>query len=120
MTMRKAITVATLLTLWSCSPGSMCDNEIITETYSPDKKYKAIVFNRDCGATTGISSQLSILKADKELENKGGNTFVVDKGEIIKIEWTNQRQLTVLYDSLARTFEMKDRLEGISVEYQIQ
>ncbi len=115
--MRKEITLATLLTLWSCGLSSTCDNEIVKEIYSPDKKYKAILFKRDCGATTGTSSQLSILKADEELENKGGNTFVIDGGEIEKIEWHNLRQLTVHYDSLARTFEMKDRLGDISIKY---
>lgn len=118
--MSKVIIVATFLAFWSCDRGNMCDNEIVKEVYSPDKKFKAIIFKRDCGATTGTSSQLTILKGDEELENQKGNTFVVDDGEIIKIKWENQQQLTVYYDSLARTFEMKDRREDIRVKYKRQ
>lgn len=115
--MSRSLIIMTILTAWSCGGSTMCDNEIIKEVYSPDKQYKAIIFERDCGATTGTSSQLSILKANKELENEVGNTFVVNEGEI-RIEWTSQRQLKVYFDSLARSFEMKDRIEGIEIKYK--
>ena len=118
--MSKIVILATLLALWSCGLGDMCGNEIVKEVYSPGKKVKAIVFKRDCGATTGTSNHLSILNADMALENQEGNTFVVDEGEIINIYWENERQLIVYYDSLARTFEMKGSLEDISVEYRIR
>jgi hypothetical protein len=116
----KTISFATLLTLCSCGLGNTCDNEIVKEIYSSDKKYKAVIFRRDCGATTGTSSQLSILKAEKELENQGGNTFAIDKGEIKEVKWQNLRQLTVHYDSIARTFEKKEIVEDISVKYEIK
>jgi hypothetical protein len=115
--MSKFLTVLTILITWSCGLSNICDNEIVKEIYSPDKQLKAIIFKRDCGATTGTSSQLSILKADKQLTNEGGNAFVVDKGDIT-IDWTGPKQLQVYFDSLGHTFEMKDKIEGIEIKYK--
>ena len=51
---------------------AMCGNEIFQEASSPDNSYKAVVFQRDCGATTGFSTQVSILGTNDELLNEAG------------------------------------------------
>lgn len=56
----------------------MCGNEILNEVTSPDKAYKAVVFQRNCGATTGFSTQVSIIYAHDELENESGNIYTID------------------------------------------
>ena len=53
----------------------MCGNYLHSESYSPNGELKAVTFQRDCGATTGFSTQISILNADDELENEMGNIF---------------------------------------------
>ena len=40
--------------------ANMCGNEILGEFASPDRKKKVVVFQRDCGATTGFSTQASL------------------------------------------------------------
>ncbi len=37
-----------------------CGNEILKEVRSPTGKMKGVVFQRDCGATTGFSTQVSV------------------------------------------------------------
>ena len=39
----------------------LCDNENVAVVFAPGHSARAIVFHRDCGATTGISTQVSIL-----------------------------------------------------------
>ncbi|MCC5853421.1 MAG: hypothetical protein JJU30_11325 [Alkalimonas sp.] len=56
--------------------GGMCANEVHAEIISPNQRYKAVIFQRDCGATTDFSTQISILKAEAKLPNKSGNIFV--------------------------------------------
>ncbi|MBI1810912.1 MAG: hypothetical protein HY035_01370 [Nitrospirae bacterium] len=41
--------------------NSGCKNAIIKEILSPDQKRKIVVFARDCGATTGYSTQVSLI-----------------------------------------------------------
>ena len=65
---------------------------------SPDKKHKAVVFQRDCGATTDFSTQLSIIETDKELENNVGNIFIIDgepKFVSPEIYWKSDKELVV-------------------------
>lgn len=41
--------------------SEMCANRVAVEAKSPDNRYKAVIFERDCGATTDFSTQVSIL-----------------------------------------------------------
>jgi hypothetical protein len=38
----------------------MCGNYVVAEKISPDGRRKVVVFQRDCGATTGFSTQVSL------------------------------------------------------------
>ena len=74
------ITVALLGTMYACMSfiwGEMCGNQIIEEIQSPNKDFKAIIFTRDCGATTGYSTQLTIIETSGQIENESGNTFIM-------------------------------------------
>jgi hypothetical protein len=42
----------------------LCGNDPISETPSPNGQMKVVVFQRDCGATTGFSTQVSVLPID--------------------------------------------------------
>ena len=43
-----------LLGLSACV--EVCGNDILTETRAPDGRFKVVVFQRDCGATTRFST----------------------------------------------------------------
>ncbi len=58
--------------------SDLCGNEIMNETLSPDGHFKALVFQRDCGATTGFTTQISLLPSNVSLPNEAGNIFIVD------------------------------------------
>ena len=55
--------IGILLFLYMIS--GMCGNEILKEVPDSNNKYKAVIFSRDCGATTGSSIQISIMQSDK-------------------------------------------------------
>ena len=55
----------------------MCGNEIYKEYSSPNKLLKAIVFRRDCGATTGYTTELSIINFNESLDNTNGNIYMI-------------------------------------------
>jgi hypothetical protein len=56
-----------LFGLLSYLTSDLCENEIYSEIVSPDENYKAIIFQRDCGASTGFSTQISIVEAGDNL-----------------------------------------------------
>ena len=76
-----------------------CGNDLVREVRSPSGKMKAVVFERDCGATTGFSTQVSLLLSNKSLPNESGNLFIADTdhgnapagawgGPIVEPSWT--------------------------------
>ena len=71
-------TAATWLAFFWFVTGPLCGNEVLQELPSPGAPLVAVVFRRDCGATTDVSTQLSILARGATLQNRAGNVFVAD------------------------------------------
>lgn len=105
-----------------------CANEIVTEIASPARGFKAVMFRRDCGATTSYSTQVSILAEGAELSGTG-NVYRADDdhgvapvgewdGPWAEIRWIGPRQLLVRYAAGSRIFEQSDGQSGISVSYE--
>ncbi|MFS0671376.1 DUF5412 family protein [Peribacillus frigoritolerans] len=95
--------------------GNMCGNEIVQKSASPSGDKVAYIFQRDCGATTEASYQLSLIDADEELPNKSGNTFVSDND--FQIKWINNKKLRVNYKNSSETYEMDKRVDWTKIEY---
>ncbi len=101
--------------LWDFLGEDMCGNDIKQKIPSPSGENVAYVFERSCGATTGLSPQLSILDKDDDFQNESGNTFRSDKD--FSIEWLNEENLRVIYDKSSETYEMDKKVSGIKIEY---
>jgi hypothetical protein len=104
----------------------MCGNEIYQEVYSPGKLYKAVVFQRDCGATTSFSTHVSILKASTILKDEPGNTFIMDGHPDwtgVEINWETDRLVTIAYSGDYEVLHKKDTLRllftTIEVKYKL-
>jgi hypothetical protein len=93
---------------------NLCRNEIVAEIPSPKGDKRAVVFQRDCGATTGFSTQVSILSRGIRLRDEGGNAFVADDdhgavphmGNVMAIDvrWTSNDDLMIDYMPHEREF----------------
>ena len=120
------IIVLTLVVLFSLSYSifnGACQNQVFNAYYSPDKSMRAIVFQRDCGATTGFSTQISILNSDEELDNEGGNIFII-KGHpsdvAPEIVWTGNQSITIHHRINGNEFKAKNQfgwLNPVKVTY---
>lgn len=88
---------------------------------------KAVLFSRDCGATTGFSSQISILRVDETLSGSG-NAFSADSdhgaaktgswgGPVVEMAWISARALSISYASQARIFKNEREAHGVSITY---
>jgi len=124
------LVVAAIGLLWFFVPdiSDMCRNEIISEIPSPEGKLKVVVFQRDCGATTGFSTQVSILSGNQLLENEGGNLFISDTdhgaapsgpggGPALAVTWQNENSVRMSYHQKTRVFKQESTVGGASVSY---
>ena len=68
-----AAAVVGFLLLVACD--DLCGNDKLAEYPSPDRKWKVVVFQRDCGATTGLSTQAALLPLGDVWPNRSGNIF---------------------------------------------
>lgn len=116
--------------IWSVRSilDGMCTNEVLNTIRSPDETLKVVVFQRDCGATTGFSTQVSLLRQKDGLPNSPGNLFVADTdrgnapsgpggGPEARISWANSRSLLISYHKKARIFQANTDVLGVSVSY---
>lgn len=88
-------TVCAAPVMFLLSGCGVCDNTISQTVRSPDGQLKAVIFQRECGATTGFSTQISVLAADETLPDDSGNVFVESKGVSIEVVWQGSRHLII-------------------------
>jgi len=103
----------------ACSP---CENEVLEEIPSPNGTLRAIVFQRECGATVGSNRQVSLLPQAQRLSNAGGNVLILDsdhgRGSLdTEVTWTDNDHLLIRYDPRARVFDSNASVHGVEVTY---
>jgi len=109
--MRKILPFA-ILCLMTSGCSDMCGDTIIARLASPDGKHDAVMFQRDCGATTGFSTQISILNAGDQLSGMG-TAFRADDdhgtartggwgGSWAEMKWLSPDRLLIRYAAKSR------------------
>jgi hypothetical protein len=98
--------------LVGCS--SDCQNEVLSQATSPSGRLKAVVFSRDCGATTGVSVQVSILRSGARLRNVKGNALITDRAEWRSLKWEREDTVLVGFSNEPRVFA-EDSVKGVRV-----
>ena len=84
--------------------SDVCGNDLVAEHLSPDGKAKLLIFQRDCGATTGFSTQASLVAAEAKLSGSSGNLFIADTdhgiapsgpggGPDLRVRWEGPKRL---------------------------
>lgn len=104
-----------------------CQNQIVSETRSSDSQYSAVVFQRDCGATSAFTTQISILPPGEKPEGTG-NVFVADDdhgtapagswgGPWVSVKWLDSNHLQVTYAEGSRVFDQTENVGGVTVSF---
>jgi len=126
--MRSALILLAVLPLAACGVGDTCEDSVASRIASPDGKHDAVLFNRDCGAATGASTQISILPAGAKPEGKG-NVFIADGehgaapaswgGPWAAMRWTAPDRLEITFDRIAGVYlqEMRTR-RGVKIDWR--
>lgn len=124
-----AVAIVLAISVGASCRGDVCGNEIVAEFPSPDGERRVVVFERDCGATTGFSTQASLLPVDEALPNDGGNVFAADTGHgsapsgpgggpELRVEWESADQVLVSHHLKARIFKAEERFSGVTFRYR--
>ena len=107
--------------LASCSSEPVCQNELQGRSISPDGKWSAVIFSRNCGATVGRNYQVSIVPGGAAPTGKG-NVLVADGvpsySDRLKPVWSGSESVTVPIPSEARVFTKSSEVGVIKVKFR--
>ncbi len=106
----------------------MCGNKVINNVEITETQFKAVIFQRDCGATTGFSTQVSLIKRNETLPNEGGNIFVADTdhgsaprgkggGPEVQVKVISNSHIKILTDQNSRIFKNEPGWNNITISY---
>lgn len=121
-----ALTLPILL-LAGCSPT--CGNQIISSLDAPGGGRSAVLFQRHCGATTGFSTQISVLPAGGQ-PGDSGNALRADAGHEATVRvgawggpwaemrWVSPRDLLIRYAAGARLFAREEQVGDVHIRYE--
>lgn len=97
-----------------------CTNRIISEVVSPDGAIKAVVFQRNCGIDTAVSTHVSLLPASDTLPNRKGNLFSAEgsAGRVgVTIGWKSAAAIELSYRTHRGITRRATSAMGVSVSY---
>lgn len=117
-----------ILFLASTGCSDTCENSVAAKVISPNGQREAVMFQRDCGATTGYSTQISVLDHG-DAPTGGGNAFRADdnhgsaavgewQGPWADMRWVAPNRLLIRYASKSCIFEQANEVDGVKIVYQ--
>ena len=106
-----------------------CANDVLLEAASPDRKLKAVVFQRDCGATTDFSTQVVLLSPSSKPTDSAASFFISDSnhgiaprgaggGPNVQVFWVTYGHLVVSHHQSARIFRAEQKVGAVEVRYE--
>ena len=123
---RAAVSFLLLGTLPACSDP--CSNTLVQVLKAPGGRHAAALFQRDCGATTSFSTQISLLVPGDKVTG-GGNVFIADdnhgaaavgkwQGSWADVRWLSPDHLLVRYAAKSRIFKQAHDVAGVKITYE--
>jgi len=129
LTISRFILLPLVASLPACAGGSDgCGNDVIARSPSPNGHRNAVLFDRDCGATTEFSTQVSIVNPG-EGPSGAGNAFRADddhgvavmghwEGPWAEMKWLAPDHLLIRYAAKSRIFAQESKVSGVQITYQ--
>lgn len=112
--MRWSFLIVYLLVLGCDSSG--CGTEVIGRELSPGHKLESLIFERNCGATTGFVRGVAVL--DKE-RGVSVDIFLIEGRSEIAAEWLSDQKLTVNYSGVGKPpFTQLKSWQDLVIEYK--
>lgn len=95
----------------------LCVNEPLSSLDSPNGVYQAVLFQRNCGATTPYSLHVSVLPYGAVLPDEAGNVLIVrDHNLIPRLYWSSPSNLVLEYPAYADISPIQGAPAGVSVQ----
>lgn len=113
---RLLITLALMLT--GCS-SFLCGNDILQEVVSPDGKFVATVFERNCGATTPYLRIVNLRLANTPFDAEASDDWIfkINGQPKVQISWSDIDNLSISYTGSGETPTLIYSWKQVKVNY---
>jgi len=104
--------------LSSCN-SNFCSNNILLEVVSPNSKYVASIFERDCGATTPYVQVVSLRFIGRKFDPKktGDWVFTIHGKSDVKIYWDGDTKLKILFSATGDSPTQHTKWQDVTISY---
>lgn len=120
-----------------CSYASFCENTLVSARFSPDGQFVAVVFRRNCGATTPFTTEVSVIRAGDNAVARAepGNVFSMthppDSSECLahdaviygaietRLHWDSSKKLSISTPRGALIGRRVDRIYDVNIQYSV-
>ena len=99
------------------SIDEVCSNDTTSVAASPNGTLKAVLFRRDCGATTTTGTHVSILSASRALPNLAGNVLAQGGEPIVVVRWIDDQHLSISGAGADTAFVHLSEFRGVRISY---
>jgi len=96
-----------------------CSTDVQREAISPGGAYVATVFYRECGATSGLNTQVGIRRSSAAFDPKQGQVFAIAGRHVLPVTWTTADHLRIGLPA-DRVYKEQAEWEGVKIEYTRQ
>jgi hypothetical protein len=98
--------------------GIACATTIKRAVPSPDATRTAVIFERECGATTPFNTQVSLVPKGQSFSPRRYPSFLSIGGQhALAIRWVGERALEVDLPKTDRVFRNETTVDDVSVAY---
>lgn len=112
-----ALVAALLIGISVPGCGEMCSNEPVATIPSPSGKTKAVVFHRNCGATTDPNTQVAVIPAYGDLANIPGNALILGGDVPLEVRWVSDSWLSISGLGTARVFKQQESVANVTIAF---
>jgi hypothetical protein len=95
-----------------------CDDVILNEVRSPDLHWKAVSYERNCGATTGYVTHVNVLSSAVDFGGQDeGRVLTIEGKCAVDVRWRG-RTLVLRYASTCEVFRRVAQWKSVNVEFE--
>ena len=113
----------------------LCQKQQVAESKSPGGGTRAVLFLMNCGASTGYTIHVALLRREETLASTGRGVFVAEDtshspglpgfpaGAVLKsvaTEWKSDSSLSIRYEAKAKVARRDSLYRGITIRYEVE
>jgi hypothetical protein len=123
-----AFALAWALIVSACGSDDPCGNEVLSKVEAPNGAHVAVVFERGCGATTGLSTQVSVIRRADDFRVEPafrrptlpGNALIIDSRNdrvSVRAQWLDDSHLVLRYAPGVTVHLAAPAVDGVLVQH---